>query len=44
MDRGRSRVVLETAVASVGARLDALLDGVDLPAPSSRADAPALAA
>jgi NTE family protein len=44
MDRGRSRLVLETAVASVGARLDALLDGVDLPAPSSRADAPALAA
>lgn len=32
MDRARSRRVLETATASVGARLDALLDGVDLPA------------
>ncbi|MTD43262.1 patatin [Conexibacter sp. W3-3-2] len=36
MDRGRSRRVLETAHASVAARLDATLDGVPLPAARRR--------
>lgn len=44
MDRGRSRRVFETAVADVGARLDRLLAGVELPSGGADAAPAALAA
>ncbi|WP_354700893.1 patatin-like phospholipase family protein [Paraconexibacter sp. AEG42_29] len=36
MDRSRSRRVLDTAAAGVGARIGALLDGIELPAAGAR--------